>query len=144
MPDRGIRSAFKTPTTPNVTEGITKAIEGAISKCGIPLDAVAAVMIGTTVSLELETSFLPVAESSRSQRLITILKHFINAVVQADDRNLKKVAVLRVCGPYTKENPAFMDFPPILSRIMNGHVGYLDGGLECQTPLSCDPARELC
>jgi hypothetical protein len=32
-----------------VTEGITKAIEGAIAKCGIPLQAVAAVMIGTTV-----------------------------------------------------------------------------------------------
>ncbi len=53
LPDRGIRSAFKTPTTTNVTEGITKAIEGAISKCGIPLEAVAAVMIGTTVSLSL-------------------------------------------------------------------------------------------
>ncbi|KAK6373611.1 hypothetical protein LTS17_008103 [Exophiala oligosperma] len=107
LPHRGIRTAFKTPTTANVTEGITKAIEGAISQCGIPLHDVSAVMIGTT--------------------------HFINAVVQADDRNLRSVGVLRVCGPYTKENPAFMDFPPILARIMNGHVAYLDGGLEFDT-----------
>ncbi len=64
---------------------------------------------------------------------LTSPQHFINAVVQADDRNLRKVGVLRVCGPYTKENPAFMDFPPILGRIMNGHVAYLDGGLECQS-----------
>ncbi|KAH0845037.1 hypothetical protein AYO21_01700 [Fonsecaea monophora] len=122
LPDRGIRSAFKTPTTANVTLGITKAIEGAIAKCGIPLEAVAAVMIGTT--------------------------HFINAVVQADDRNLRKVAVLRVCGPYTKENPPFMDFPPILERIMNGHVGYLDGGLEFDTreimPLDEAQVRKEC
>ncbi|EXJ67931.1 uncharacterized protein A1O5_08545 [Cladophialophora psammophila CBS 110553] len=122
LPDRGIRSAFKTPTTANVTVGITKAIEGAISKCGIPLEAVAAVMIGTT--------------------------HFINAVVQADDRNLRKVAVFRVCGPYTKENPPFMDFPPILSRIMNGHVVYLDGGLEFDTreimPLNEAQVRKEC
>ncbi|EXJ83126.1 hypothetical protein A1O1_06745 [Capronia coronata CBS 617.96] len=107
QPDRGIRTAFKTPTTPNVTEGIAKAVQGAISQCGISLAAVSAVMIGTT--------------------------HFINAVVQADDRNLRKVAVFRVCGPYTQENPAFMDFPPILARIMNGHVAYLDGGLEFDT-----------
>lgn len=38
---------------------------------------------------------------------------------------------MRVCGPYSHENPAFLDFPPILSRLMKGHVSYLDGGLEC-------------
>lgn len=54
LPHRGIRTAFKTPTTANVTEGITKAIEGAISQCGIPLHDVSAVMIGTTVSSDLE------------------------------------------------------------------------------------------
>jgi hypothetical protein len=59
------------------------------------------------------------------------VKHFINAVVQADERSLRKVAVMRICGPYTKENPPFLDFPPILRRIMCGHVAYLDGGLEC-------------
>ncbi|KAK8173183.1 Hydantoinase/oxoprolinase N-terminal region-domain-containing protein [Phyllosticta citrichinensis] len=101
---RGIRSTFKCPTTPDVTSGIINAIEGALSKCDVKRDSICAVIIGTT--------------------------HFVNAVVQADDRNLRKVAVLRVCGPYTQENPSFLDFPPILARIMNGHTAYLDGGLE--------------
>ncbi|RDW74917.1 hypothetical protein BP6252_06059 [Coleophoma cylindrospora] len=103
-PHRGIRSSFKTPTTADVTEGISLAIDGALKKGSIDRNQVSAVMIGTT--------------------------HFINAVVQADDRNLRKVAVFRLCGPYTRENPAFFDFPPILKKIMNGHVAYLDGGLE--------------
>ncbi|KAK6005849.1 hypothetical protein QM012_007491 [Aureobasidium pullulans] len=106
-PNRGIRGTFKTPTTANVTEGISKAIAGAIAQSRISHDSVSAVMIGTT--------------------------HFINAVVQADDHNLRKVAVLRLCGPYAQENPAFTDFPPILERIMNGHVASLDGGLEFDT-----------
>ncbi|KAL1387424.1 hypothetical protein HDK64DRAFT_330579 [Phyllosticta capitalensis] len=101
---RGIRSTFKCPTTPDVTSGIINAIEGALSKCDVQRDSICAVIIGTT--------------------------HFVNAVVQADDHNLRKVAVLRVCGPYTQENPSFLDFPPILARIMNGHTAYLDGGLE--------------
>lgn len=46
---RGIRSAFKSPTTPDVTEGITKAVEGALSQCDVPKDKIGGVMIGTTV-----------------------------------------------------------------------------------------------
>ncbi|KXT17606.1 hypothetical protein AC579_10129 [Pseudocercospora musae] len=107
-PHRGIRSAFKTPTTKDVTEGITKAINGAMSQCeGLSQESISAVMIGTT--------------------------HFINAVVQADSSSLRQVAVLRICGPYTKENPSFLDFPAVLRRIMNGHTAYLDGGLEFDT-----------
>ncbi|KAH7024574.1 uncharacterized protein B0I36DRAFT_416023 [Microdochium trichocladiopsis] len=121
-PNRGIRSAFKTPTTPDVTEGIKAAIQGAINKADVTLDSIASVMIGTT--------------------------HFINAVVQADERHLRPVGVMRICGPYTKENPAFLDFPPILRRIMRGHVSYLDGGLEFDTreimPLNEDQIRQEC
>jgi N-methylhydantoinase A/oxoprolinase/acetone carboxylase beta subunit len=122
LPNRGIRSAFKTPTTPDVTEGIAKAIQGALSQCNVSLSSIAAVMIGTT--------------------------HFINAVVQADDSSLRRVAVMRICGPYSQENPAFGDFPPILSRLMNGHVSYLDGGLEFDTreimPLNEEQIRREC
>jgi N-methylhydantoinase A/oxoprolinase/acetone carboxylase beta subunit len=51
QPHRGIRSSFKTPTTRNVTEGIVKAIDGAIAQSGIDREAISAVMIGTTVGL---------------------------------------------------------------------------------------------
>ncbi|KAK7516897.1 uncharacterized protein IWZ02DRAFT_422916 [Phyllosticta citriasiana] len=119
---RGIRSTFKFPTTPDVTSGIVNAIEGALSKCDVKRDSICAVIIGTT--------------------------HFVNAVVQADDRNLRKVAVLRVCGPYTQENPSFLDFPPILARIMNGHTAYLDGGLEYDgreiLPINEEQVRKEC
>ena len=119
---RGIRSTFKTPTTPDVTSGISTALRGAIEKCGIQQNSISAVMIGTT--------------------------HFINAVVQADDQNLRSVAVFRLCGPYTRENPAFLDFPPVLSRIMNGHVAYIDGGFEYDmreiVPLDEEQVRKEC
>lgn len=49
-PNRGIRSSFKTPTTRDVTEGIVKAIDGALAQCGVSREAISAVMIGTTVS----------------------------------------------------------------------------------------------
>lgn len=48
-PHRGIRSALKTATTANVTDGIITAIKGAIAQSGINRSSVAAVMIGTTV-----------------------------------------------------------------------------------------------
>lgn len=119
---RGIRSAFKTPTTPDVTTGIAASLRGALDQSGLSQDAISAVMIGTT--------------------------HFINAVVQADDQNLARIAVFRLCGPYTRENPAFLDFPPVLAHIMNGHVAYLDGGFEYDmreiVPLDEEQVRREC
>lgn len=55
---------------------------------------------------------------------------FINAVLEADPRRLCKVAVIRICGPYTRQAPPFIDFPYRLKRLMEGHVGYIDGGIE--------------
>lgn len=49
-PHRGIRSSFKTPTTSDVTEGISVAIDGALKRACIDRNHVSAVMIGTTVS----------------------------------------------------------------------------------------------
>jgi N-methylhydantoinase A/oxoprolinase/acetone carboxylase beta subunit len=46
---RGIRGAFKTPTTPDVTEGIRLAVQGAIKESGIDRETISSVMIGTTV-----------------------------------------------------------------------------------------------
>ncbi|KAM0420343.1 hypothetical protein ACHAPT_011885 [Fusarium lateritium] len=121
-PDRGIVCSVKASTTPDVTSGIKSAIAKALEQANIQGDAVAAVMIGTT--------------------------HFVNAVVQADSHNLRKVAVLRLCGPYTREVPSFCDFPPALARIMNGYTAYLDGGLEIDgrdiTPLSEGQIRSEC
>ncbi|KAL4898675.1 hypothetical protein BDV59DRAFT_190331 [Aspergillus ambiguus] len=103
-PSRGVCACAKTPTTPDVTTGIYTAIEDALSKSGISRENVVSVAVGTT--------------------------HFVNAVVQADTRRLSKVAVVRLCGPFTKQVPPFAEFPSDLREIMGGPTFYLDGGLE--------------
>jgi N-methylhydantoinase A/oxoprolinase/acetone carboxylase beta subunit len=56
--------------------------------------------------------------------------HFINAVIEMDQSRLAKVAVLRLCGPFSKDIPIGIDWPPRLRDIICGHRGLVDGGLE--------------
>lgn len=76
-PSRGVCASSKTPTTSDVTTGIYTAIEDVLAISQVSRDDVLSVAIGTT--------------------------HFVNAVVQADARRLKKVAVVRLCGPFTRQ-----------------------------------------
>lgn len=76
-PSRGVCASSKTPTTTDVTTGIYTAIEDVLAKSKVNREEVLSVAIGTT--------------------------HFVNAVVQADAQRLKKVAVVRLCGPFTKQ-----------------------------------------
>ena len=55
--------------------------------------------------------------------------HFINAAVEHDARRLNKVAIIRLSKSFLREVPPFSDFPPGLATIINGYVGYVDGGL---------------
>ena len=69
---------------------------------------------------------------------------FINAVLEADARRLAKVAVVRISGPYTRQCPPFIDFPPRLRALTEGYVGYVDGGLESESHRSSlDAAVDL-
>ncbi|PWY96126.1 hydantoinase/oxoprolinase [Aspergillus sclerotioniger CBS 115572] len=104
QPSRGVCASSKTPTTADVTSGIYTAIVDVLAKAQVPRHDVRSVAIGTT--------------------------HFVNAVVEADPRRLSRVAVIRLCGPYTRAIPPFFDFPPHLRDIVGGPVYYLDGGLE--------------
>ncbi|KAJ5980235.1 hypothetical protein N7481_007533 [Penicillium waksmanii] len=117
---RGVCASSKTPTTTDVTSGIYTAIEDVLSKSKVDRKDVLSVAIGTT--------------------------HFVNAVVEADARRLSKVAVIRLCGPFTRQIPPFSDFPPTLKAIMCGPVFYLDGGLEIDgrqiTPLKPDQVQD--
>ncbi|KZO91644.1 hydantoinase/oxoprolinase [Calocera viscosa TUFC12733] len=103
-PNRGILASFKSPTTPNVSEGIETAVRTVMEEAKVNPSEITSLTIGTT--------------------------HFINAVLEQDVRRLQKVAVIRICGPYTRQCPPFVDFPPQLREIMEGHVGYVDGGLQ--------------
>jgi N-methylhydantoinase A/oxoprolinase/acetone carboxylase beta subunit len=101
---RGVLATCKTATTPKVTDGIKTAIEDVLKASGVDRSKILNVAIGTT--------------------------HFVNAVVETDARRLSKVAVVRLCGPYTRSIPPFSDFPYALREVVEGPHYYLNGGLE--------------
>ncbi|OGM44413.1 hydantoinase/oxoprolinase [Aspergillus bombycis] len=118
-PSRGVCASTKTPTTADVTSGIYAAIQDVLEQSHVDRQDVVSVAIGTT--------------------------HFVNAVVQADSSRLSQVAVVRLCGPFTKQVPPFAEFPSDLKGIMGGPVLYLDGGLEIDgreiAPLNVEQIR---
>ncbi|EFY95440.2 hydantoinase [Metarhizium robertsii ARSEF 23] len=101
---RGVLASYKTFTTTDITSGIETAVKAILEASQVDLNRIIAVTIGTT--------------------------HFINAVVEANARELSRVAVLRLCGPFTRQISPFADFPPKLRSILDGGSFFLDGGLE--------------
>ncbi|OCH93351.1 DUF917-domain-containing protein [Obba rivulosa] len=102
--NRGVLAHFKAPTTPNVSDGIEAAVREVLRLAAVAPADIASLSVGTTA--------------------------FINAVLEADFRRLAKVAVIRLCGPYTKQCPPFIDFPQRLRILTEGYVAYVDGGFE--------------
>jgi N-methylhydantoinase A/oxoprolinase/acetone carboxylase beta subunit/DUF917 family protein len=102
-PTRGILAYHKTPTTPDVTAGIETAVRAVLQASQLEPDRIASVTVGTT--------------------------HFINAVVEQDARRLRRVAIIRLSKSFLREVPPFSEFPPNLTNIIKGYVGYVDGGL---------------
>ncbi|KAJ6440556.1 hydantoinase [Purpureocillium lavendulum] len=103
-PGRGVLASHKATTTPDITTGIEEAIKAVLTSSAVDQSRVLSVTIGTT--------------------------HFINALVEADARRLDRVAVVRLCGPFTRQIPPFAGFPVGLHQILDGGVYYLNGGLE--------------
>ncbi|KAM0261429.1 hypothetical protein ACHAQJ_002282 [Trichoderma viride] len=103
-PGRGVLASHKATTTPDITSGIETAIREVLHQSKAEKSRILSVTIGTT--------------------------HFINSLIEADARRLDRVAVFRLCGPFTKQIPPFSDFPLGLRGILDGGVHYLDGGLE--------------
>ncbi|KAH3943079.1 hypothetical protein HBH53_179370 [Parastagonospora nodorum] len=101
---RGVLASHKASTTRDITSGVESAIRVVLQDSKVEQNRVLSVTIGTT--------------------------HFINALVEADARRLDRVAVVRLCGPFTRQIPPFSDFPVGLRSILDGGVYYLDGGLE--------------
>ncbi|MGH7317098.1 MAG: hydantoinase/oxoprolinase family protein [Candidatus Rokuibacteriota bacterium] len=96
-----VRAAVKTPTTPDVTTGITRALAALVEQAPAARDAQAA-MIGTT--------------------------HFTNAVVQR--RDLGRVAAVRIGLPSGASLPPFVDWPEDLAELVRAEVVMLEGGHE--------------
>ncbi|KAF2805365.1 DUF917-domain-containing protein [Mytilinidion resinicola] len=103
-PEKGIIAWHKSPTTPNPSAGIISAIQTMFTSASVSPDSIASVTIGTT--------------------------HFVNAVVTRDSTRLSSVAVLRLCGPFSKHAPPCVDWPADMRRLILGYYALVKGGLE--------------
>ncbi|KAL2134988.1 hypothetical protein VTI74DRAFT_10123 [Chaetomium olivicolor] len=115
-PSRGIIAWHKAPTTPDPSEGIAAAIKNMFASSGVAPSDVASITIGTT--------------------------HFVNAVVERDASRLSRVAVIRLCGPYSKHAPPCVDWPEDLRGIVLGYYALVKGGLEVDGDLIFDLDEE--
>ena len=120
--DRGIVAWKKSSTTKNPSDGINNVIKDMFDQSSIDPHDVASVTIGTT--------------------------HFINAVIEMDQSRLAKVAVIRLCGPFSKDIPIGIDWPSQLRNIICGYRGLVDGGLEIDgsliAELDVDEVKRQC
>lgn len=102
LADRRVLATCKTPTTPEVGDGIIRAVESVLSESGRSAADVKVVMIGTT--------------------------HFTNAFVQR--KGLLPVGVLRAGLPATRALPPLSDWPADLARAVGGEVVMVEGGYQ--------------
>ncbi len=93
---------IKTPTTPDVTTGITTALRHVLETSSTETTQIAGVMIGTT--------------------------HFTNAVVER--RRLQPTAAVRLGLPATAALPPMVDWPDDLAETLGRHTYLCHGGYE--------------
>ncbi|PTB44493.1 uncharacterized protein TrAFT101_003044 [Trichoderma asperellum] len=111
-PGKGILAWHKAPTTTNPSIGINDAITAMFESAAIHPSEIESVTIGTT--------------------------HFVNAVVERDAARLSTVAVIRLCGPFSKHAPPCVDWPDDMRQMILGHYALLKGGLEVDGNLISD------
>ena len=99
--DRVIAKA-KVPCTPDITGGITKAIDTVLQAPGADPQRISHVMLGTT--------------------------HATNAVLER--RNLRRVAVIRIGAPATHAIRPMYQWPPDLAEAVSAGTTIVDGGIE--------------
>ena len=102
MDGQNVIGSAKTPTTANVTDGITSALDSLLQQTALAVDRIDGVMIGTT--------------------------HFTNAVVER--RHLTQTACIRLGLPATACLPPMVDWPDELREVIGGHVYLAHGGNE--------------
>lgn len=111
-PEQGILTWHKTPTTTNPSRGIIKVINTMFNDAVIQPEDIASVTIGTT--------------------------HFVNAVIERDASRLTRVAVIRLCGPFSKHVPPCIDWPDEMRELILGYYALVKGGLEVDGNLISD------
>ena len=99
-----VLASFKAQTTADVTSGIQNAVAGCLDLARIDRSRIQAVAIGTT--------------------------SFVNSLIERNATRLEKVAVIRLCGPYSRLTPPFAGFPFELRAVLEGPVFFAEGGLQ--------------
>jgi N-methylhydantoinase A/oxoprolinase/acetone carboxylase beta subunit len=102
MDGRRVLAKLKTPTTEDVTGGITVAINSVLNQSGADTGAIASVMIGTT--------------------------HFTNAIVER--RHLQPIGIIRIGLPATAALPPLIDWPADLAEALESETYLVHGGYE--------------
>jgi N-methylhydantoinase A/oxoprolinase/acetone carboxylase beta subunit len=102
MDGLSVVAKIKTPTTPDVTSGITTALRHILETSGTETADVSGVMIGTT--------------------------HFTNAVVER--KRLEPTAAVRLGLPATLALPPMVDWPDDLAAVLGRHTYLCHGGHE--------------
>jgi N-methylhydantoinase A/oxoprolinase/acetone carboxylase beta subunit len=102
MEGTNVIAKIKTPTTEDVTGGITTALRHVLDASGTATADIAGVMIGTT--------------------------HFTNAVVER--KRLEPTAAVRLGLPATEALPPFVDWPDDLADVLGRHTYLCHGGHE--------------
>ncbi len=102
MDGRTVVGFVKTPTTPQVMDGIITALRALVAKTGLDVAELDGVMIGTT--------------------------HFTNAVVER--KHLAPTACIRLGLPATACLPPMVDWPDELREVVGNHYYLAHGGNE--------------
>ncbi|WWC88966.1 uncharacterized protein L201_003881 [Kwoniella dendrophila CBS 6074] len=97
-------ATHKSPTTSDITTGISSAISSTLSKSNINKKDIQAISIGTT--------------------------SFVNSLIERDSKKLEKVSVIRLCGPFSRLAPPFISFPYELRHVLEGPTFFAEGGLQ--------------
>lgn len=119
MDGRTIKGAVKTPTTPNVTDGIVTTLRKLVEQTNMNPVEIQAVMLGTT--------------------------HFTNAIIER--RHLSQTAAIRIALPATEALPPMTDWPEDLRDAIGNHYFMIHGGYEFDgreiTPFNPQEVREV-
>ncbi len=100
MRGREVLGFSKRPTTPEVTSGITDALQSLLDSTAVDVREIRNVMVGTT--------------------------QFVNAFVER--KRLTEVAVVRIAAPLTEGIPPLLDWPDALRQALGNHVYMITGG----------------
>lgn len=102
MDGRRVLATYKAPTSPNVSDGIVKAIRAVLQRSAVDASDVIGVMIGTT--------------------------HFTNAFVER--RGLLPVGIIRVALPSSRGIPPLTDWPADIATAVGKHHFMVRGGYQ--------------